>query len=87
MNERGLKKSGIPGTIGVWFQSAIEINTIRAVLCILLVRHMLISLWNPLAEILEICKILFWQGSSYYTFKDSALPGQEGPFFLEAGWF
>jgi len=50
MNERDLKKSGIPEMIGTWFQNAIEINTIQAVLgirlSILPVRYMFISLWN-----------------------------------------
>lgn len=51
MNERDLKKSGIPEMIGMWFWSTVEINTIEAVLCIRLsilpVRYMFLSLWIP----------------------------------------
>lgn len=33
-NERGLKKSGIPEMIGMWFWNTMEISTVEAVLCI-----------------------------------------------------
>lgn len=75
MNERDLKKSDIPEMIGMWFQNAVEINKVQAVLSIRLsflpVIHFSLE---SVVEILEIHKILFWQGSSYYTIKDSVLP-------------
>lgn len=51
MNERDLRKSGIPEMIGTWFWKTIEINAIQAVLSIRLsilpVRCVFISFWNP----------------------------------------
>lgn len=51
MNERDLKKSGIPEMIGTWFWNTVEINTIQVALgirlSILPVRYMFISFWKP----------------------------------------
>lgn len=50
MNERDLKKTGIPEMIGTWFQNTVEMNTVQAVLSIRLsilhLRCMFTSLWN-----------------------------------------